>query len=614
VTTERDKRREAVYEEDEVLGRPFDRTLAGRLVRTARPYAALIALMILILLVLTAADVAIPFLTRTAVDEHIVPELRGRPADGAGEARAEHLEGLLRLGLALAALLVLRFVLDFANVYGVQYAGQAVMHDLRMAIFSHFQKMSLRYFDRNPVGKLVTRGTSDIQVLNETFSGVLINLFKDVFLLLGLLGALLWLDWRLSLVTFVVLPALVAATVQFRRYARDAYRVVRAKVARINAFIAENIAGMAVVQVFNREDENLRRFREINDEHFRARMREVYVFAVFRPLVEIISSAAIALVVWYGGGRALAGGMSLGSLVAFIALVQMFFRPIQDLSEKYNLLQAAMASSERIFQVLDEPEEVPDPPSPAEPAESRGRVEFRDVWFAYQGEDWVLKGVSFVLEPGKSLALVGPTGAGKSTIAHLLGRYSDVTRGEVRVDGMDVRRLPKARLRRRIGTVMQDVFLFSGDIRSNIRLRNPDITDESVVRAAETVLASTFIDRLPNRYVEVVKERGSTLSAGERQLLAFARALAFDPPILVLDEATASVDTDTEAKIQGALEKLRKGRTCILIAHRLSTVRNVDRILVLRDGKIVEEGNHDELLRAGGFYRALYETQAGAAN
>jgi ATP-binding cassette subfamily B multidrug efflux pump len=449
VTTERDKRREAVYEEDEVLGRPFDRTLAGRLVRTARPYAALIALMILILLVLTAADVAIPFLTRTAVDEHIVPELRGRPADGAGEARAEHLEGLLRLGLALAALLVLRFVLDFANVYGVQYAGQAVMHDLRMAIFSHFQKMSLRYFDRNPVGKLVTRGTSDIQVLNETFSGVLINLFKDVFLLLGLLGALLWLDWRLSLVTFVVLPALVAATVQFRRYARDAYRVVRAKVARINAFIAENIAGMAVVQVFNREDENLRRFREINDEHFRARMREVYVFAVFRPLVEIISSAAIALVVWYGGGRALAGGMSLGSLVAFIALVQMFFRPIQDLSEKYNLLQAAMASSERIFQVLDEPEEVPDPPSPAEPAESRGRVEFRDVWFAYQGEDWVLKGVSFVLEPGKSLALVGPTGAGKSTIAHLLGRYSDVTRGEVRVDGMDVRRLPKARLRRR---------------------------------------------------------------------------------------------------------------------------------------------------------------------
>ena len=694
-------------EENEVLGRPFDRRLSGRVLRFARPYGVLIVLMILTLLLLTGADLAIPLLTRTAVDRYIAAgaapvdaaalspedrqaleaaggllELEGpgeprfllesrarqgldpsrrtrleasgaigrgdycvwRPEEGepgpvrrrpeafrrfpggyavrledlrtlppgdAAEVRARDFEGLLRLGFLLAVLLLLRFGLDFANVFGVQVAGQRMMHDLRMAVFRHLQRMSLRYFDRNPVGKLVTRGTTDVQVLNEMFSGVLINLFKDVFLLAGLVAGLLLLDWRLSLATFLVLPLLLVVTALFRRYARDAYRLVRAKVSRINAFLAENIAGMAVVQGFNRQEENLRRFGTINDEHFRARMKETYVFAVFRPLVEVVSAAAIAIVVWYGGGRTLAGGMSLGSLVAFLAYVQMFFRPIQDLSEKYGLLQAAMASSERIFEVLDEPEEVPDPPDPVRPSDPRGRVEFRDVWFAYQGEDWVLRGVSFVLEPGKSLALVGPTGAGKTTVVHLLGRYADAVRGEVLLDGVDVRHLEKAWLRRRIGMVMQDVFLFSGDIRSNIRLRDPGIADEAVAAAARTVLASDFIERLPKGFGEEVKERGASFSAGERQLLAFARALAFDPSVLVLDEATASVDTETEARIQEALDRLRKGRTCLVIAHRLSTIRHVDRILVLRGGAVAEEGSHDDLMRAGGLYRALYEAQAG---
>ncbi|MHC5077602.1 MAG: ABC transporter ATP-binding protein [Planctomycetota bacterium] len=705
----RKKEWKETFKDEEVLTRPLDRRLMVRLLRYAVPYWRLITLTVLALLLLTGADLALPYITKYGIDNFIVvgaspvrlegmdpadrrdlestaaeglltlegseeprhllapsaaraldralkrrleendafgsasyyiwrqkegprPEVFERrpelfrafpggvvvrmtdlyelPVADMAAVRAGDLHGVTILAVFLLGFLGLRFFLDFVNIYGVQFAGQNAMNDLRMEVFSHLQKMSLRFFDKHPVGWLVTRGTSDIQVLNDMFSGLLINLFKDFFLLLGLVSVMLVLDWRLSLLTFTILPFLVIATFSFRRLAREAYRVVRAKVAKINAFLAENIAGMSIVQAFNRQGKNLELFRGINEEHYRARLRELYVFAVFRPLVEILSAVAIGLVIWYGGSRVLGGMTSLGTLVAFIAYVQMFFRPIQDLSEKYNLLQAAMASSERIFQILDEPVEIPNPEKPGRIENPEGRIEFENVSFTYDGENYVLKDVSFSLNPGTTLALVGPTGAGKSTIISLLSRYYDVTEGCIRMDGEDIRNLDKAWLRSQLGVVMQDVFLFTGDIRSNIRLRNRHITDEAVVQAAEQVMASQFINRLPDRYLEGVKERGATLSTGQKQLLAFARAMVFNPRVLVLDEATANVDSETESLIQESLEQLMMGRTAIVIAHRLSTVQKADRILVLQEGRIVEAGSHAELMETAGLYRLLYETQA----
>lgn len=521
--------------------------------------------------------------------------------------RKGDLSGVRVMALLFLGVLVLSFVSNFSQVYLIQFTGQKFMYDLRMRLFSHLQRLSVSFFDRNPVGRLVTRVSNDVEVLSEMFSSVLITFFKDIFMLLGIVIVMLRLDLRLALVSFAVIPAIVYVTMYFRIKVRDAFRLVRLRIAKINASLQENISGMRVVQMFARESENYRRFSKINHDYFLANMRQIVIFAIFRPLIEIISAGAIALIIWYGGGQVLLEAISLGTLVAFLSYVQMFFQPIRDLSEKFNTLQAAMASSERIFLLLDSKDMIPEPGKPAR-IDVKGEVEFRNVWFSYGAED-VLKDVSFKVKPGESIAIVGATGAGKTSIISLLERFYDVKNGSITIDGTDIRDLGKADLRSLIGLVMQDVFLFAGDVNGNIRLGNDSITEETVKRAAEYANASGFIEKMDGGYSAEVKERGVTLSAGQRQLLSFARALAFEPPILILDEATSNIDTETEALIQDALQRLMKGRTSIVIAHRLSTIQRVNRIIVLHRGRIVEEGTHQELLKKRGMYYRLYQLQ-----
>lgn len=693
------------YHEEEALGKPYDSRLMKRLLRYVRPYWRLAAISVVLLLVITGFDLSLPFLTKVAIDRHIVVshrqlDFRGKEpslkeetlrkyaeklipteedvwlisstgltemerrdnrrlhregvlkeerfyvvraaerdlsslfstypqyfrraeADyyisyaDMGELKREDLlllrrrdvSGVQRIALIFLLILCLSFCFNFGQVYLMQYAGQKVMYDLRMAIFSHLQRLSVSFFDKNPVGRLVTRVANDVEVINEMFTGILIYLFKDVFLLLGICAVLVRLNPDLALVSFTVIPFIVYTTLLFRAKARDAFRQVRLKLARINASLNENIAGMRVVQIFNREPENFRRFSGINHAYYLANLREIVVFAVFRPLIEVISSAAIALLIWYGGGKVLTETLSLGSLVAFLSYIQMFFRPIRDLSEKYNIMQAAMASSERIFLLLDNQTMIPEPGSPKSFDAIRGDVEFEKVWFAYEGEEWVLKDVSFKVRPGESVAVVGATGAGKTSIINLLERFHDPNRGEIRIDGVNLREIERQTLRSAIGLVMQDVFLFAGDLRSNVRLGNDSIGDEELTRVAAYVNAHRLVERFPAGWGQEVKERGVTLSTGERQLLSFARALAFRPTILVLDEATSSVDTETESLIQEALLKLMKGRTSIIIAHRLSTIQHCDRIMVMHKGKIAEEGSHSQLLSKKGLYYHLYRLQ-----
>jgi ABC-type multidrug transport system fused ATPase/permease subunit len=446
-----------------------------------------------------------------------------------------------------------------------------------------------------------------VEVLSEMFSSVLITFFKDIFMLIGIVLVMLRLNARLALVSFVVIPLIVYVTMYFRIKVRDAFRLVRLRIAKINASLQENISGMRVVQMFTRESENYRRFAKINHDYFLANMRQIVIFAIFRPLIEVISAAAIALVIWYGGGQVLLEAISLGTLVAFLSYVQMFFHPIRDLSEKFNTLQAAMASSERIFLLMDTREAIPEPAKPST-NKIKGAVEFKNVRFSYGAED-VLRDVSFKVEPGESVAIVGATGAGKTSIINLIERFYDVADGVITIDGVDIREYAKSDLRSSIGLVMQDVFLFAGDVVGNIRLGNTDISDQDVRKAAEYANASQFIEKLNGGYSAEVKERGVTLSAGQRQLLSFARALAFEPPILILDEATSNIDTETEALIQDALGRLMKGRTSIVIAHRLSTIQRVNRIIVLHKGRKVEEGTHQELLKKRGMYYRLYQLQ-----
>jgi ABC-type multidrug transport system fused ATPase/permease subunit len=449
-----------------------------------------------------------------------------------------------------------------------------------------------------------------VEVLNEMFANVLVNMLRDIFVIAGIVGVLFYLDWRLALVALASLPFVIGASFYFRILARQAFRLVRQKVGAINAFLQENISGIQVIKLFNRQMENQGSFAVLNEEYYGARLKELFVFSVFGPLINVLSAVSIGLIVWYGGLLTLENTLTLGKLIVFISYVQRFFHPIRDMSEKYNMLQAAMASSERIFQILDEPEEIRDPDVPVTLDDMKGKIEFRNVWFAYKKEDWVLRDISFTVEPGRSLALVGATGAGKTSIISLLGRFYEVNQGQILIDDVDIRQFKQSYLRSLLGVVMQDVFIFSGDFRDNIRLKNKNITDEEVCRAAECVMASGFIERYPDKYVEEVHERGSTLSAGERQLLAFARALAFDTRILVLDEATANIDTETEEKIQKAIAAMMKGRSTIVIAHRLSTVQNMDRIAVMHNGEITEMGTHDELMGQDGIYRNLIEIQA----
>ena len=520
--------------------------------------------------------------------------------------RETNWHGLIRFAVLLLIISVIRFIASFGQILLTATAGQNSMHRLRMSTFSHIQRLPVQYFDRNPVGRLVTRNTNDVQALGSFFTEVVTSLFYDGFLLIGLMIFLPLYNWRLALVTFAVVPPLLVATIIFRRLLRDAFRKVRVRLAKINAFLAEHFSGIKVVQMFRQERKRLNAFNVINESHFKARFGQMILFAIFRPLVDFLLISTIAAVLWFGANWVVGGVLTIGFLAAFLRYVEKFFQPIRDLSEKFQVMQQAMASGERIFMLADEAEEAYD--GVKLPTKIEGEIEFCDVSFAYNDEDWILKEISFKIKPGERVAFVGATGAGKTSIINTLCRFYEIQRGKILVDGKDARKLDKKDLRSRVGIVMQDVFLFLGDIETNIKLRS-DISHERVEAAATVTNAEKFISKLPEGYKAPVQERGVNLSVGERQLVAFARALAFDPSILILDEATSSVDTKTEALIQDAIHKLLEGRTALIIAHRLSTVRDADRIIVLDHGKIVEQGTHDALMKRKGVYYGLYKLQ-----
>lgn len=585
--------------EEEKLGKAYDSTLVRRLLVFVRPYWPRILLAIFAMLAASVLQLLGPKITQLAIDKHIATGDR---------------EGLSRMIALYFGVLLTGFFARFSEMYIMEWLGQRIMFDLRRKIFGHLQHLRLAFFDRNPVGRLMTRVTTDVEALNEMFTSGLVAFFGDVMTLAGIIVLMFYMNVKLTLLTMSVVPLLFLVTIIFKVKVREAFRAIRTRIAKINAFLQENISGMAVVQLFNRERENFRRFDRLNADHLEAYLKTIFYFAVFYPLVGAIGALATALIIWYGGLNIMAGSLTFGELVAFLQYSFMFFQPISDLSEKYNIMQSAMASSERIFRILDEPEE----PNlkghsrqmPARRA--RGEIEFRHVWFAYRDENWILKDIDFRIAPGEKIAIVGATGAGKSTIINLLGRFYEVQKGEILVDGTKVQAYPLAHLRQQIGLVLQDVFLFAGTVADNIRLGNAGITPERIRRVAREVNALPFIESLPNGFDTPLKERGDTLSVGQKQLLAFARALAFDPAILVLDEATSNVDTETELLIQKALSRLMQGRTSIIIAHRLSTIQNVDRIIVLHRGEIREIGTHQELLAREGIYHKLYELQFAA--
>ncbi len=581
--------------DEEILGKAYDARLMRRLLTYLRPYWRQVAVALVAIIAGAAAQLAQPYLVKLAIDRFIA---------------VRRLDGLERLALAYLAILVAAFALEYLQTWTMQMTGQRIMFDLRMAIYGHLQRLDLGYYDRNPVGRLMTRVTSDVDVLNDLFTSGVVTIFGDVFTLVGIMAVMLGMNWRLALVAFAVLPLIALVAQWFRSHVRDSYRVVRGWIARINAFLNENITGMSTVQLFRREALNFSRFDEIDRRHRDANIESIYYYSVFYPAIEIVAALASALIIWYGGASVLRNTLTIGALVAFLQYSQRFFRPISDMSEKFNVLQAAMASSERIFSLLDEPVGVRSPASPVRrsPA-AAGHIVFESVWFAYKDEDYVLRDVSFEVRPGQRVGIVGATGAGKSTITNLLLRFYDVNRGRITVDGVDIRELDLADLRGLVSLVLQDVHLFSGTIADNIRLGNHALDSDHVRRAARAVHADAFIDRLPAGYDTVVAERGATLSVGQKQLLSFARALAFEPRVLILDEATSSVDTDTELLIRDALHVLMAGRTTIAIAHRLSTIQDMDRILVLHKGHLRESGTHQELLALRGIYYRLFELQ-----
>ena len=582
-------------EDQDLPAAGYDAALLRRLVRYLRPYHWLAIGAVLLLLLQSGLALVGPRLTERALDVAI-------PGKDMG------LLGLLA-GLYVATLL-LELTAEYGGLLLTTFVGQRVMYDLRMEIFAHLQRLSVSYFDGNPVGRLMTRVTSDVETLNELFSSGVVTIFGDVFTLLAIMAMMLVIDVKLALVTFAVIPLVWLTAAIFRRSVRDAFRDIRYRLARLNAYLQERLSGMRVVQLFGREEASAERFAELNREHLAAHLRSITVYAIFFPVVEVLTAVAMALLLWYGGLRVLDGTLTVGILAAFIQYTRRFFQPLQDLSEKFNLLQSAMASSERVFALLDEPVTVPEPASPRPlPRPLRGEVRFEGVWFRYSADGpWVLRDVSFVASPGKTVALVGHTGAGKTTVVNLLLRFYDPDRGRITVDGVDIRELSTADLRSAIGFVQQDLFLFTGDILHNLTLGAP-IAADAARRAAERVGADRFIERLPSGYGHRLGERGRNLSVGERQLLSFARALALDPRILVLDEATSSVDAEAEAQIQRAIAELMAGRTSLVVAHRLSTILHADEILVMHHGEIRERGTHRELLAAGGLYERLYQLQ-----
>lgn len=581
--------------QDDAIGKAYDATLMRRLMQYLRPHWPMVLVAFIAIVTGSALALAQPWLTQIAIDDHITP----------GD-----LPGLWRLGRWFLAVLLLSFISEFIRTSVMQTIGQRILHTVRRDVFTHLLRLDVKFYDRNPVGRLMTRVTTDVDALNDLFASGVITVFGDVLMLLGIMTAMVIMDWRLALVAFAVLPAIAWATAWFRRNVRENYRQVRGLVARLNAFLQEHLTGMGTVQLFDQQAHSFRQFDAINRDHRDVNIASIFYYAVFYPIIEILASLSGALIIWIGGGWAMDGAVTLGVLVAFLQYSRRFFQPISDLSEKFNILQAAMAASERIFGLLDTKVEMPTPaPSTDRRFEGPGRIEFEQVWFAYVGDEYVLRDVSFIAAPGERIGIVGATGSGKTTIISLLLRFYDVSKGRILVDGVDVREWPVEQLRARFALVLQDVHMFSGTVSSNIRLGREDITDAMVRQAATAVHADRFIQALPQQYETPVAERGATLSVGQKQLLSFARALACDPAVLVLDEATSSIDTETEALIQDALHTLMAGRTVFAIAHRLSTIQDMDRILVLHKGKVRESGTHQELLALGGLYFRLWETR-----
>jgi ATP-binding cassette, subfamily B, multidrug efflux pump len=648
-------------QEEEVLGKAYDSRLMRRLLTYLRPYRWQVTIAIASIILKSFCDVLGPYLVKVAVDRYLAPA-KGTTSALWSWLNPRPLPGIAQISLIYFSLLILTFVFEFLQTYFMQWTGQKVMFDLRSQIFRHLQRMHVAFYDKNPVGRLVTRVTTDVDALNEMFTSGVVSIFEDLFVLVGILGIMLWMNWKLALITFAVLPFIVVATKFFRDKVRDSYRRIRTAIARINSYLQEHVSGMVVLQLFNRERKAYDRFSEINRSHMDAFKDAIMAYSVYYPVVDFFSAIAIACVIWFGGQDVLrkvsatslsleyhwpahvvfhtvAVPASLGVVIAFTAYAQRFFRPIMDFSEKYNILQSAMAASERIFKLLDTPVDIVSPAVTKKP-EGPGRIEFDHVWFAYRDvpeesvdavggrasldrtaeggrphmsiaatPDWVLRDVSFSIEPGETVAVVGHTGAGKTTLISLLLRFYDVQKGAVRIDGVDVKEMDLADLRARFGVVLQDPFLFTGTIGGNIRLGTERILDEHIAKAAEDVNLGDFVRALPNGFNEEVRERGSTLSTGQKQLISFARALAHEPRILILDEATSSVDTETEFKVRDALGRMVEGRTSLIIAHRLSTVQRADKIIVMHKGQVREMGTHQELLTHRGVYFKLYQLQ-----
>ena len=581
-------------QEDEILGKAYDARLMARVLRYLRPYWKLLAISFVFLTLQTGTQLLGPYITKIAIDRYIA---------------TKDLEGLDLMALAYVGVVLLGFIVLFIQTYTTQYTGQRAMHDLRMDIFSHLQKQDMAYFDRNAVGRLMTRTVNDVETLNELFSTGVVGLLSDVSIVFGIAVMMLWLDWQLALVCLGAFPLILYVSRFYRRRAREVYRESRMILGRLNAGLQENIAGVATIQAFGQEAKMYRRFQEINFRYRDVLLRSIRYNAVFFPVIELFSALTVGLLLWYGGSLVMANAIQAGVMVAFLQYIQRMYQPIRDLAEKYNIMQAAMASSERIFALLDTAETIKNPAQPKRVEKFTGEVEFKDVWLSYRPGEPVLKGISLRVRPGEKVALVGATGGGKTSIIAALCRFYDVERGAILIDGVDIREWNKQELRRHLGLVLQDVFLFSGDIANNITLGDPRIDEKRMLEAARRAHIAPFIEKLPDRYQAEVQERGSTLSQGQRQLLSFARALAFDPKILILDEATSSVDTRTETLIQEALDELLKNRTALIIAHRLSTIQHADRILVIHKGEIWEQGTHDELRARGGLYARLYDLQ-----
>lgn len=660
------------FHDDDVMGKAYDSKLMKRLLKYAKPYWSYLLLAIVMMVVITGLELLRPYLLKITIDDYISGHkkplyemeadspyegiifngkkyIRANSIDKNGEKsttyplvniiqennkyylgdynnesienrieldnesyirfREVDIQGINKISIIFLLSIVLAFALNYLQVIILNYTSQKIVFNIRQDIFSHIQSLSIAYFDRNPIGRLVTRVANDTETLNEMYTGVLVNLFKDIFILIGIIFVMIKMDITLAFLSFALVPLILIASLIFRKKIRVIYRLGRAQLAKINSTLNENITGMRIIQIFKTENKISTQFDDINKDYLKTSKKEISLFAVFRPSIEVVRSLGIATIIYYGGGKAVSNVIEFGVLYAFIDYLQRFFEPILDLTEKYNILQSAMASSERIFSILDDNSIIENPIHPVSTDNIEGKIEFKNVWFAYNSDNWVLKDISFTINPGETVAFVGATGAGKSSIINLITRFYDIQRGQILIDGIDIKTYDKFQLRKNIGVVLQDVFLFTGTIEENIRLNNLNISDEEILAVSKHVNADYFINKLPLKYKEPVMERGSTLSSGERQLLAFARTLAYNPSILILDEATSSIDTETELLIQDALQKIIKNRTTIAVAHRLSTIQHADKIIVLSNGVIKESGNHQELLSKEGMYYNLYKLQ-----